>query len=502
MNPMSPMNPIKHSDQTSQAIADHYDSVAYDSVAFTHSSPANIHGVATLFGLTPHALETARVLELGCAAGGNIIPLAARYPKAQFLGVDLSDNQIKHGKMLIKGLGLKNIRLQTRSITDVNDFDGKFDYIICHGVFSWVPAEVQAAIFKICQKNLSPNGLAYISYNTYPGWKGREIVRDAMLWRAQQGTTPQAKLSLAKGMVDFYAQYAIDGSVVKQEMIAQQGLMTTVGDYYLHHEFLELHNQPIYFQSFINKAREFNLNYLSEAVVSGIFLSNLSAELRATLMAECQNDQVKIEQHLDFLRNRTFRQTLLMPEAKNRNLNYNTPLEVWMSQHYEAKYSPTDDGVQFTSARGSAWLPQPWQRAVATALSQASPATVSAMELFSAAQAEFEDVTVNDVCQMLSQQVQCGVLRNSAVPVKCINKPSNKPCAEPFNLALAQWWAQWPERGTRNIPFTNNWHESCLFIAAYADLMAQCDGTKTATQLHNPNGLDLQLLYDKGLMVG
>src|SRR4051794_35074498 len=111
----------------------------YESVPFPQTQPARLAAVAHVFSLAAPSPRTARVLELGCASGGNLIPLAAHYPEGEFVGVDLSQRQIDEGKARIERLGLKNIRLRQMSLMDLKPKDGTFDYIICHGVYSWVP---------------------------------------------------------------------------------------------------------------------------------------------------------------------------------------------------------------------------------------------------------------------------------------------------------------------------------------------------------------------------
>ena len=124
------------------------------------------------------------MLELGCADGGNLIPMAELLPQSQFIGIDGSTVQITEGRKVVKEFALKNIRLQAMDILEVNLSLGHFDYIICHGVFSWVPVDTQERIFTLCQNHLAPQGVAYISYNTYPGWHMRGMIRDMMLYHA------------------------------------------------------------------------------------------------------------------------------------------------------------------------------------------------------------------------------------------------------------------------------------------------------------------------------
>ena len=159
-----------------------YDELRYYSKPFSYTSIALLEGNATLWGLTPPALKGAKVLELGSSFGGNLISQAVYYPDTEFVGIDLADSQITQGNEIIQSMGLTNVRLETKNILDITPEFGMFDYIIVHGIYSWVPDNVKDKILEICRENLTPNGIAYISYNTYPGWKSREVARDIMLY--------------------------------------------------------------------------------------------------------------------------------------------------------------------------------------------------------------------------------------------------------------------------------------------------------------------------------
>lgn len=147
------------------------------------TSPEKQKTVLQLLGYVTPELKKARVLEIGCSFGGNIIPFAIAHPDAEVIGIDLSEIQIKEGNNIIKYLGLENIQLHHKNIMNFEEDYGKFDYIICHGVFSWVTDEVQNKILEVIKNHLSENGSAIISYNTYPGWKHIDILRDIMKFR-------------------------------------------------------------------------------------------------------------------------------------------------------------------------------------------------------------------------------------------------------------------------------------------------------------------------------
>ena len=118
-----------------------YDELPYDSRPSRRSHPAHIAMIAQLLGLTPSPPMRANILEIGCASGAHIIPLAAQYPDARFVGVDLSAAQIATGLARIERHGLRNIELIRGDLVEFSPGRETFDYILCHGVYSWVPIE-------------------------------------------------------------------------------------------------------------------------------------------------------------------------------------------------------------------------------------------------------------------------------------------------------------------------------------------------------------------------
>ena len=126
-----------------------YDDAPYKSKTFYYTQPGRQQMVLKLLGFKTPDLKNARVLEIGCSFGGNIIPFALENPKAEVIGIDLSSVQIEEGNRIIENLGLENIRLIHQNVLDFDEKLGKFDYIICHGVFSWVNEEVQRGILDV-----------------------------------------------------------------------------------------------------------------------------------------------------------------------------------------------------------------------------------------------------------------------------------------------------------------------------------------------------------------
>jgi methyltransferase-like protein/2-polyprenyl-3-methyl-5-hydroxy-6-metoxy-1,4-benzoquinol methylase len=305
-----------------QAIADAYDNVPYQSKPFAQSAPEQLAVMAKLFGLNPPDFRNARILELGCSAGGNLIPLAAKYPAVEAVGLDLSKVEIEHGQQVIKQAGITNCTLLALDIVKMqSEIKGQFDYIVCHGVFSWVPEIVRHAILDIIRDHLSPTGVAYVSYNVYPGWKTREVIREMMMFHASGRPTPVEKLQQAKAILEYTKNISAEASTYGKLLRDEAAQVGRAEDYYLYHEYLEIENNPMYFRDFIGLAGARKLAYLGEAGLSDMAPQRLGKDISDTLGMLSGGNILATEQYMDFFTNRTFRQTLLVHEAQAAKIN-------------------------------------------------------------------------------------------------------------------------------------------------------------------------------------
>jgi len=215
-----------------------YDEAPYKSKTFYYTQPGRQQMVLKLLGFKTPDLKNSRVLEIGCSFGGNIIPFALENPKAEVIGVDLSSVQIEEGNRIIENLGLENIRLVHQNVLEFDEKLGKFDYIICHGVFSWVNEEVQRGILDVIKNHLSENGSAILSYNTYPGWKNLEVARDVMLFRDEmlknrgEQINESNAVKYGRGAMEFLSQFSMLNDKLKEYPNITQKL--TQNSIYLH----------------------------------------------------------------------------------------------------------------------------------------------------------------------------------------------------------------------------------------------------------------------------
>ncbi len=287
-----------------------YDEVSYGGNCFFYTHPDVLATVATLFGMSPPPVERCRVLELGCADGSNLIPMAMGLPGARFVGIDLSPRQVEAGRTTVEALGLHNIVLEPLSLMEVGRDFGRFDYVICHGVYSWVPEAVQDRILEICARNLTPDGVAYVSYNTYPGWHARGLARDLMGFHVRRIAAAKARATEARAILEDMVRVLPDPDSAYGRILSREaGALRAASDSYVFHEHLEEENHPVYFHQFAERATRKGLGYLGEARSLGLF-DGISPEAKGAIEG-WSADPLDREQYLDFLCNRTFRRSLL-----------------------------------------------------------------------------------------------------------------------------------------------------------------------------------------------
>ena len=293
---------------TNTASKNTYEQMAYPNWTHQETHPRQLEATARLFGMKPATVNGCKVLELGCAAGWNLIPMAQSLPGSTFVGIDFSPSQIAEARTLATDAGIDNVRLEQADILEVDETWGQFDYIICHGIYSWVAEPVREKILDICRNNLAADGIALISYNVYPGWQFRGMVRDMMLYHASPEAEPRAQVKQARSILDFLAQNCAPGNTYGEMLKREVEQIKDTPDAQLYHDHLEDINHPVYFHQFIAQAEQFDLQYLADTQFSHMpsqFLPKTAQEAVADL------DIVKQEQYLDFLLNRSFRRTLL-----------------------------------------------------------------------------------------------------------------------------------------------------------------------------------------------
>ncbi len=269
--------------------------ISYGDLTFQDSHPGIIAALASLKGLTPPAVENCRVLELGCGTGFNTLAMSQSIPGGHFIGIDYSPAHIHRANTAATAIGAANVEFHCLSIDDFQAAPGAFDYVIAHGVYSWVPPKTRDAILAIIKHNLAPQGVAYVSYNTNPGWHLRSLLRDGLRYCNSGAKLDQLTQSLIR-----------PDSIYARALCSEWANARELPGYYLAHEYLAPDNHPLYFQEFVNQPHNYQLQFAAEAC----FFSNSFAQIE-TIQDQLGSDPLQREQHLDWLAGRYFRQSLL-----------------------------------------------------------------------------------------------------------------------------------------------------------------------------------------------
>ncbi len=283
-----------------------YDALPYEDYAHPEAHPDHLAAVAWMFGHPAVPPGRARVLEIGCATGGHLLPMAEALPEATWVGVDLSPAQIAAASATRDALGLHNVALHALSFTDLDDRFRGFDYVICHGVFSWVPEALQGALLAAVRRCLGPEGVAFVSFNAQPGWCVGERVRDFLRMHGGAELAPAVRVERARVALGLLcAAEVAGGSAVSQALRAEARRARDADPSYLFHEYLEADNHPMYLREFVAAAEAAGLRHLGDARLPRNSLAALSAA-----------DPLGLEQTADFLQGRRFRAALLVGEER------------------------------------------------------------------------------------------------------------------------------------------------------------------------------------------
>jgi cyclopropane fatty-acyl-phospholipid synthase-like methyltransferase/methyltransferase-like protein len=463
-----------------------YDEFPYLSLAFPQSHPDRLATLARLHRLEPAPVGECRVLEIGCAAGGNLIPMAAALPRSRFLGIDFSAVQVREGLADVAALGLTNIELEQVDLRDLGEESGVFDYIIAHGVYSWVPADVQEKLLDVCARQLAAGGVAYISYNTLPGWNMRGVVRDAMRYHTRQFPDARSRVQQARATLDFLAQ-ATEGAQSPYALMLRSEAeeLRRKQDYYVLHDHLEEFNEALFFHQFAARAARHGLAFLAEADFRTMQIGGLPAPVARTL-DRMAPDILQREQLTDFLRNRIFRQTLLVHEDApiDRALTPERVQSMWVASAARAAGDDSDPSSavpgEFRMPDGSGLrTPHPVTKAAMAVLAKHWPAPIPFSDLAAMAATrigltgDVDDAQTTTLASDLLKSFCAGAAELHALGPAFVIEPGARPKASPVARLQA----------ARGAHVTNMRHEMVGLDDADRRLLSLLDGSLERTAI-------------------
>ncbi len=458
--------------------ADTYDQVPYTAHSVPQMHPDHIAIAGLLRGLRPARLSRCRVLELGCADGSHLLPLAACWPNSHFVGIDRSQVQIEKGQIWVRDLGLPNLELRAVDLMDVEDEGEGFDYILAHGLYSWVPPQVAARVLQICGRRLAPGGLAYISYNLHPGFYRRQPIMEMMRYHTANIPDPAQRVAQGRALLGFLIDSAPDpDSITTRILREEQQRIESLPDSYVFHEHFESDNRACYFHEFMREARAHALQYVGDAVIT-LGLQGLSATARQTF-AQLDQDSIQQEQYLDFLRGSFMRSSILCrsdatltAEPSPESLQ-----DLWvLGAAVPTSMAPLEGNnlrlpipVKFHARLGEGQIENPAFKALLLALLRSRPAALTLPQLGAQMSALLgEAIPPQTVLQLAVYGHRTGVcmLRQEEVPIQRQVSP------HPRTSRLAQLQAQRLGR------VTGPWHDPIRLDAIQQIVLPLLDGTR------------------------
>ncbi|TWT74763.1 methyltransferase regulatory domain-containing protein [Allorhodopirellula solitaria] len=470
------------------ALPSSYEAVPYPDFVHPRTNPESIAAMVRLFGVSAACPlgEPCRVLELGCGQAGNLISLASLFPESQFLGVDLSPGHIAAGQLAIDELGMTNIELRQGDLADFptpgpgDDERAKFDYVLVHGVYSWVPEEARQHILRICRDHLSRRGVALISYNTLPGWQAKGLVREIIQYHGSvHPGEPLQTVREAKRFLADLAESVPDSTGYGKMLREQFQALCQSDEAYLFHEQFEAVNEPRYFHQFISEIEAVDLQFVCES--SFAFVPSQSAGIQRRMQSA---PLLEREQTIDFLCNRTFRQSLIVRSdsgaQRGREADSDAISELFLSSEvscFDVDDVPLVDSLPEGEMRianpdgASATLRGRSTMAVMLRLSQIRPAAESFEQLWqhvlaTVAGCEDSNAVRTVLREDLLQLAQVSMVRFHTGPLPLTHAVSAKPQAS----QLAQWQA------ARDNVVTSRLHQAIRLDEATRTMIGLCNG--------------------------
>jgi len=420
-----------------------YDEIPYVSIPDQALQPSRLCALARLFGLAPPAPSAARTLEIGCASGGHLIPLAAAHPDAHFTGIDISPVQIAEGQARIARLGLGNVRLEVRSFTELDAADGPFDYIVCHGVYSWVSEELSEKLLQACRETLAPDGIAAVSYNVLPGWRMCQMLRDAALFHTAGADSHQTRMAATRQLFEQVAEHADQNRAYGRTWREIAGQLLQLPDAYHAHDMFENLNRPVTFTQFAHAAARHGLAHLAEADFGANFPEAAGEAAGALIRSLSDGRLYAAEQYLDIVTGRTFRRSLLVHEACALTADRSMPDHridgIYLGAAPDSTLSEDAETGACQFAGGKNRISRIRDTATADALKTLLARRPAVSRLADLMPAVTADAALHGhLRNMLMDLLRHGLLEPAAEPLRCAPAAGDFPTAWPVALSDAR----------------------------------------------------------------
>ncbi|MFT3809524.1 MAG: methyltransferase domain-containing protein [Micropepsaceae bacterium] len=408
-----------------------YDAVAYPTAIVSHMVPDRIRAGGLLHGWSAPDPRTASVLEIGCGDGLNIIGMAQVAPGGRHVGFDLAEAPIQRGRALIEAAGLTNVTLEVGDILTWPRDGQTFDYIVCHGVYAWVPQSVQRALLELIGARLAPGGVAYVSYDALPAAATKVELQRRIVRDTAQIADLNARTQAAAELLATFGRHQVEGSRFRPQLDVLAKSLPSFDPAYFFHDWLAEHYAPPSLGGFAAAASAHGLKVAGDAGLTDLFTHDLDASGLA-LLGE-PGDWAARGEALDFLRGaQMFRRTYLVradapPPPEHRLDSLCFSLDGGREDSVDAETGAARR--RYTADGGAFLIPSsPGQERLMAALWDARPGEMTYAEL--AAEAGDEtDAILRRVCTL-------GLVAAHAVPQPYVLHPGERPVAAPLIRAM------------------------------------------------------------------
>ena len=296
--------------------------LAYSYGYFSELNPQNIKLKFLSAGfLTP---EFGTACELGFGQGLSV-NIHAAASLCTWYGTDFNESQASFAKEIAVASKAK-IHLFGEAFSEFTNRDlPDFDYIGLHGIWSWVSDENRQIIVDFIRKKLKVGGVAYIGYNTLPGWAAFAPMRNLMKLHLENSESADneifshidSSIEFAEKLLSTKPLFGEVNPLVSERIKKIKKQNPT----YLAHEYFNDIWNPSLFNTIAEWLSEADLSYAcSASYLDHVDVVNLTKE-QLTFLAEIKNPVFK-ETVRDFMINRYFRRDYWVKKAKRL-----TPIE-------------------------------------------------------------------------------------------------------------------------------------------------------------------------------
>jgi methyltransferase-like protein len=235
------------------------------------------------------------------------------------------------------------------------------------------------------------------------------------------------------------------------------------------------------------RARAHGLAFLGEARPEAMFPGNYGPKVEEHLLEKCGGVQVLVEQYIDFVVNRMFRESLLVHAEREQQIRYNPDRTRIRDLHVAAWVPPVGGRTRLDNSRqefreadgATLFTNDPGIKAALDALSEQWPSTLSRNELVNAVHSRLVDagLTPSDGLSDVVENLM-GVLILQGQSRYRLDPVSPAPASEPLRLdETARRMVELSDTETQASTF-NIWHETHMLSPLDRHVLPLLDGTR------------------------